>query len=233
MNGGSMTAAEWVVRSPVSHAIQTAEDREMKVLSAIITGTALLAAPAFANAEQAHFKIVGSPEFQGNCGGITPIINTLEGNPSMDVLFTDMSVEASGRNDKERKLCNIRLRVEIEPGYSLSLTKVIYQGKVDTDTDGASANVSARAFFHGLPGIDGFARFGSGQGQNFTVVAEQDTPDTVCGGTTALNLLVDLSARTTDGQFSEIAIQRAAGTPGPTGKKSRIECEVEQTPCGH
>jgi len=80
--------------------------------------------------------------------------------------------------------------------------------------------------------MEGFQRFGSGEARNFTVNVSEGTPNTVCGGRTYLNLLVDMTARNNaQGQFSEVAIQRGAGTPGPSEYKSRIQCGVEQSTC--
>ena len=205
----------------------------MKSISTIVAAGMLLAAPALANAEEAHFQIVGEPEFQGDCGG-DAVINTLEGNPSIDILSPSLSVEANDQTPRSRKLCNVRVRVKIDPGYKLSLSNVFYEGWQSIDKSGGSGNVSARAYFQGLQSIHGFRAFRAGEApDNFTVTVDRGTGQTVCGGETYLNLLVDLTARQQpgNGQFSEVVIQRGAATPGDPSYKSRIQCGVEQDTC--
>jgi hypothetical protein len=202
----------------------------MKAISALLLASALLTAPALANA-QTHFQLLDT-SFQGACGSVDPIINTQSGNPSIDLIFPDLSVQTDDVTPQARKLCNVRVHVKIDPGYRLSLQEVFYQGAVDIDDAGGSGNVSARAFFQGLPGINAFQRFSAGEARNFQVDVNQGTPGTICGGETYMNLLVDITARNQphNGQFSQVAIQRGVGTPGAQGR-SVIRCYVRPDPC--
>lgn len=180
-----------------------------------------------------HFQIVDADTtFQGDCGGVTPIINTLAGSPAIELVFPELSVQADDQTSRARKLCNVRVHVKIDPGYKLSLNRVFYQGRADIDPLGGSGTVSARAFFHGLPGIDGFKRFNPGYADNFTVDVSQGTPGTVCGGDTYLNLLVDLTARQQpgNGSFSDIAIQRGSAETDPS-RRVVIWCGIIVDTC--
>mgnify|MGYP000443925871 CR=1 FL=1 len=88
------------------------------------------------------------------------------------------------------------------------------EGKVDIEDDSGTGNVSARAYLSGLPSMNGFKSFRGAQSENFTVAVDQGPAPTQCGGETTLNLLVDMTARSGRGEFSEIAIQRGAGASG-------------------
>lgn len=200
----------------------------MKSTSVLVTTLALLAAPALANA-QPHFTIT-NPTAQGDCGGgVEANITTLDGMPSLDLIFPNLSAVTDDVTRQARRLCNVRVLVKAERGYRLQLRKVFYQGKVDIDGGrGSGGNVSARGFFQGLPGIDGFERFSAGEARNFTVNAEEGTADTSCGAETYMNMLVDVSARELPGNdsISEVAIQRGVGRPGAV-----IRCGIRVTRC--
>lgn len=202
----------------------------MKTISALVLASALVAPSAFAS-EEAHFEILGT-EYQGSCGDVEPIVNTLGDNPAIDIVFPDLFVEADDYTPRVHRVCNVRMVIRAEHGWKLSLQHVFFQGHVEIDSEGGSGRVSARAYFHGLPGLDGLMDFRAGESRNFTVLVEEGTPDTVCGGETALNLLVDLTARqrSHNGQFSNVTIDRGVGTLGAPDE-SVVQCGVEQSPC--
>jgi hypothetical protein len=205
----------------------------MKTIIALVMASGFLAAPALADT-RAHFQILDT-DFQGACGSVNPILNTLNGNPAIDFVFPDMSVNAEDGAGRERKLCNVRLHLKPDPGYALRLGEVFYQGKVDIDPAGGSGNVSGRAFFLGLRGLDGYQRFSAGESRNFTVDVRDGSPDTTaCSAETYLNLLVDLTAREKpgNGEFSEIAVQRGVATPNGVKYTPVISCGIWPVPCG-
>jgi hypothetical protein len=195
----------------------------------LFLATALGVAPASA-VEPAHFQIL-EVTFQGFCGSVDPVLSTLASNPAINFVIPDLSVSADDRTTQARKLCNVRLHVKADPGYRLGLGEVYYQGKVDIDPSGGSGNVSARAFFLGLRGIDAFKRFGAGDSGEFTVDVDEGIPGySECGGETYLNLLVDITARTRpgNGQYAEVTIQSEVATPID---RSVIRCGIKQDRC--
>ena len=181
------------------------------------------------------FQVVDADTtFQGNCGRDVDakISTTAAGKPVIELIFEDLSVLAEDPRTRDQKLCNVRVHVKSNPRYRLSLEQVFYQGRAEIDANGGSGTVSARAFFDGLLGIDGFKRFGPGYADNFTVRVDQGTPATLCGADTYLNLLVDITARrrsNSDG-FSEIAIQRGSAT-ADLERRPTIWCGIYVEPC--
>lgn len=201
--------------------------------------TTALALAAFsltgsAMAGEAHFWIE-DVQYQGDCGGLQPIINTAAGDPSLDLIYGDLRVETDDIETKARKLCNARIKLHLEPGYKIGLDGVFFQGKVDIDSEGGSGNVSARAFFQGLEGLEGYRKFYAGESGNFTVYVQDGTPNyTQCGQDVVyLNLLVDLTARQKpgNGQYTEVAIQRGVATPTPSDDAPVIQCQFKPVYC--
>lgn len=201
----------------------------MRAFVSIIMASAFFSAPALA-VEQAPFQIV-SQDTQGDCGDVDAEVVMQDGRPRIDVFYTDLSVEANPDQTRVRRNCNLRLRLRIDSDYRLSLTDLVYEGKVDIEDDSGTGNVSARAYLSGLPSMNGFKSFRGAQSENFTVAVDQGPAPTQCGGETTLNLLVDMTARSGRGEFSEIAIQRGAGASGAPQYKSRIQCVIDPDPC--
>ena len=208
----------------------------MHALSRLLVVGSLVASPVYALDSAVHFHILESM-FQGDCGNVTPILNVLRGSPSIDFLFPDLSVAADAYEAHERKLCNVRLHVAMDDGYKIGLGNVFFQGQADINADAGSGNVSARAFFIGLPGVDGFMHFDRGFSNNFQVDADAGTPTfTACGGDTYLNLLVDLSARNQSSGMapSEVTIHRGTITPEstePSARQADVQCKITQARC--
>jgi hypothetical protein len=205
--------------------------------SKLIALSLLAATPAFAQVIETPYYTAEVVGYTGPCGELPPELQEPASDTSaLDFVFGDLAVEANETETQVRKLCNVKVRVQVKPGYKLGVDDVFYEGFTDIDDFGGSGNVSARAFFTGARSLHGFRRFSAGEAGNFEVTLAEGQPQlTGCGATTTLNLLVDITARTQphNGSYSQVAIQRGVATPTPVDDAPVIQCGIKVQRCGN
>lgn len=203
----------------------------------VMTSFALVALGTTARAEVIDTpyytaEVVG---YSGPCGQLPPELSApASDSNALDFIFGDLAVEANETETQVRKLCNVKLRLSVKPGYKVGLDEVFYEGFSQIDQLGGSGNVSARAFFTGARSLHAFRAFQAGDAGNFDVTLDEGEPQlTACGATTTLNLLVDITARTQphNGAYTQIAIQRGVATPTPVDDAPVVRCGIRVRRC--
>jgi hypothetical protein len=196
-----------------------------------------VAAPAVAQVIETPYYTAEVIGYTGPCGELAPELQEpASDTTALDFVFGDLAVEANETETQVRKLCNVKVRFQVKPGYKVGLDDVFYEGFTDIDDFGGSGNVSARAFFTGARSLNAFRRFQAGEAGNFDVTLNEGQPQlSGCGATTTLNLLVDITARTqpNNGAYTQVAIQRGVATPTPVDDAPVIQCGIKVQRCGN
>lgn len=202
----------------------------MKLIASSLFAVLALATSAHATPE---IQLVGQPLLTGDCNDPTTLLTvvpTAQGQ-SFDILVPSLDAEADDAQPRVRKFCNIRQTVQIPWGYKLAPTYLKYQGLVDIAQDGGSGNISARYFLSGTPGVNGFKSFRAGDQGNFDVdTYAGELNYSTCGGTTEINFMADLTARTRPGfgSYSQVTVDRGIGE---ADVRSIFHCGVQIVPC--
>jgi hypothetical protein len=208
----------------------------MKALK-LISLSIFVAAPAFGQVIETPYYTAEVIGYTGPCGELPPELGEPASDTSaLDFVFGDLAVEANETETHVRKLCNVKVRFQVKPGYKVGVEDVFYEGFTHIDELGGSGNVSARAFFTGARSLNTFRSFRAGESGNFDVTLDDGQPQlSGCGATTTLNLLVDITARTqpNNGAFTQVAIQRGVATPTPVDDAPVVQCGIKVQRCAN
>ncbi|MFZ3230638.1 MAG: DUF4360 domain-containing protein [Pseudobdellovibrio sp.] len=95
---------------------------------------------------------LGLPTYGGNgCPQGTASVSLTEDHKVMSVLFDKFIAEAGSTTGRrvDRASCNLRIPIQVMPGYSVAVIKSDYRGFTAVPGNGASATFNSEYFFAG------------------------------------------------------------------------------------
>jgi hypothetical protein len=143
---------------------------------------------------------------------------------TISFIFSDFAVTA--KNNFRRKACNMRIGMELAPGFSISDVSAVYQGFADVKAGGSAAIDSIASVGTTRVGRRS-SQLGPGRSGNYTLTNMFGISAlSFCGISTNLGLNSTVTARSSNANETQIGIDTI-----DVGSRPRLDIRFDVIPC--